>query len=120
LKDQTMKTVVATAITAAALISISACGGNTTHAADPTAAYLDDVNAYLKSHGVQYPAGTPQGPLDQGALLAGRHVCDQAARGKSPDEILAGMQPDPNVVAIGTARNTIAAAETYLCPQYKH
>jgi hypothetical protein len=114
-KKKTMKPVAATAITIAALLS--ACGGNTTHAADPTAPYLADVKANLKAHGFQLPPGMSEDTFDKGLLGAGHMMCNWLAQGKSPDEILTLAHPDPGAKE-ATARN-IAAAEAYLCPQYK-
>jgi hypothetical protein len=110
-----MKIILAAAITAVALVS--ACGGNTT-AANPTAAYLADVHANLKAAGLP-PALSVEmqsGNFDKMALLVGHQICDMAAQGKSPDEMVAVFQPDPGREQY--LKNEIAAAETYLCPQY--
>jgi uncharacterized protein DUF732 len=112
-----MKTIVAKAITAAALVS--GCSNTVSgHAIDPTEAFLEAVHANMKAAGIRLPAGVPQAIFDQGLLIGGHRMCDLAARGRSPNEILTSMHPDPGAEAY-TMRN-IDAAETHLCPQYKH
>ena len=97
---------------AAALIA--GCGGTATKPADPTAAFLAAVKANMAS---ELPSGMSGNKVDSGFLIAGHQMCDMAAQGKTRDEIVAALHPDPGAEQI-TARN-VDAAETYLCPEHK-